>query len=128
VIPVITGESRDGDWPCPGAGCGNSNFAWRDACNRCQTARPEGYSGVKEGGGGGGGRGGGGGGRGGGGGGRGGGGGGRPMEEGEWRCLSCKNVNWAKRTECNNCHTKKPPPGGEEKRSGRGGGHNERNR
>jgi hypothetical protein len=27
--------SRDGDWTC--SDCGNSNFAWRDTCNRCQS-------------------------------------------------------------------------------------------
>ena len=31
-------DSRPGDWPCNG--CGNTNFAWRDACNRCKAPKP----------------------------------------------------------------------------------------
>lgn len=46
---------------CPNPDCGNTNFAWRDQCNLCKSAKPEGLS---YGGGGGGGSGGGGGGRG----------------------------------------------------------------
>lgn len=41
-----------GDWPCPS--CGNNNFAWRDKCNKCQTAKPGGGGGGAGGGGGGG--------------------------------------------------------------------------
>lgn len=25
--------------------CGNNNFSWRDECNRCKTAKPEGADG-----------------------------------------------------------------------------------
>ncbi len=28
------------DWLCPSAECGNKNFAWREACNLCGTAKP----------------------------------------------------------------------------------------
>merc|ERR1719239_1832829 len=43
------GGGRPGDWPCENYS--NTNFAWRDVCNKCQTPKPGG------GGGGGGGRG-----------------------------------------------------------------------
>lgn len=71
------GQEREGDWIC--SDCSNKNFAWRNECNRCKSAKPEGAGGGSGGGGGGyggrgGGRGGFGGGRGGGFGGRGGGG------------------------------------------------------
>lgn len=91
-IPTLPACSP-GDWPCPS--CGNNCFAFRNACNRCGTPKPEGAGG----GGGGGGYGGGGGGYGGGGdygsggGGYGGGGGGAPRggrREGDWDC-ECGN-------------------------------------
>ena len=31
--------------------CGNTNFAWRNECNRCHAERPEGAGGVGGGGG-----------------------------------------------------------------------------
>ncbi len=37
------------DWLCPSAECGNKNFAWRDACNLCGTAKPGLESGPREG-------------------------------------------------------------------------------
>ncbi|CAH1957878.1 unnamed protein product [Acanthoscelides obtectus] len=38
-------EGRDGDWKCPNPDCGNTNFAWRNQCNRCSEAKPEGAGG-----------------------------------------------------------------------------------
>ncbi|CAG5122587.1 unnamed protein product, partial [Candidula unifasciata] len=33
--------SREGDWKCPDADCGNINFAFRQACQKCSTEKPE---------------------------------------------------------------------------------------
>ncbi|KAL6259458.1 hypothetical protein P5V15_009378 [Pogonomyrmex californicus] len=33
---------RGGDWRCSNPDCGNTNFAWRDQCNLCKSAKPEG--------------------------------------------------------------------------------------
>lgn len=44
-------EGRDGDWKCPNPDCGNTNFAWRNQCNRCDEPKPEGASGGGNGGG-----------------------------------------------------------------------------
>ncbi|KAJ8934570.1 hypothetical protein NQ318_017269 [Aromia moschata] len=35
-------EARDGDWKCPNPNCGNTNFAWRNQCNRCDENKPDG--------------------------------------------------------------------------------------
>ena len=34
-------ENRPGDWKCCKKGCGNINFAWRKACNNCDTEKSE---------------------------------------------------------------------------------------
>lgn len=103
-------QMSDGDWACPNPGCSNINFARRNTCNRCQTARPEGTGGEK------------------------------PkasstdfrgppglFQPGDWTCNTCGNVNWERRTECNMCKSSKPGmAGADEKRDGVGGGFNER--
>lgn len=39
------GGPRQGDWNCPNEECGNNNFGWRNACNLCNTPRPDGAGG-----------------------------------------------------------------------------------
>ncbi|KAG1707282.1 hypothetical protein DVH05_026476 [Phytophthora capsici] len=104
-------QMSDGDWACPNPGCSNINFARRNSCNRCQTARPENAGGDKP----------------------------KPkgggdfrgppglFQPGDWTCNTCGNVNWERRAECNMCKTAKPGMAGvDEKRDGAGGGFNER--
>ncbi|KAF4134644.1 Zinc-finger in Ran binding protein [Phytophthora infestans] len=106
-------QMSDGDWACPNPGCSNINFARRNSCNRCQTARPEAVTGDKS----------------------------KLKGEtgtdsrgppglfqpGDWTCNTCGNVNWERRNECNMCKSSKPGMIGlDEKRDGAGGGFNER--
>jgi predicted nucleic-acid-binding Zn-ribbon protein/rRNA processing protein Gar1 len=89
---------KPGDWSCPK--CKNHNFSNKKVCNRtgCEEPKP-----------------------------RGGGGRGRDsrgyqssnsggfndsnMKPGDWNCPKCKNHNYAKRTVCNRCDTRKPVEG-----------------
>ena len=95
------------DWPCPQ--CNANNFARRNDCFKCSAPR------------------GGGGGGGGGSGDRGGRGAGPPghvQNPGDWTCEECKNMNFAKRMECNRCKAPRPRgEGGPHRGGGYGGGH-----
>ncbi|KAI4357032.1 hypothetical protein L6164_001007 [Bauhinia variegata] len=109
---------QEGDWLCPNTSCGNVNFAFRGACNRCGSARPAGASGAAGAGGRGRGR-----------AGHDSGGAGRPVGglfgPNDWPCPMCANINWAKRTKCNICNTNKPGHNEGGVRGGRGGGYKE---
>merc|ERR1719334_2223123 len=35
-------QGRPGDWRCSNDSCGNSNFGWRNECNKCQTPKQDG--------------------------------------------------------------------------------------
>jgi predicted nucleic-acid-binding Zn-ribbon protein/rRNA processing protein Gar1 len=89
---------KPGDWSCPK--CKNHNFSNKKVCNRtgCEEPKPRG------------------------GGGRGGDSRGyrsnnsggfndSEMKPGDWNCPKCKNHNYAKRTVCNRCDTRKPVEG-----------------
>ena len=100
--PPVAGV--DGNWEC--TACGNVNFATRDACNLCQSPKPQYPATVS---------------------------GGQPTWEqptqkrgrpvagvdGNWACGSCGNVNFAHRDMCNRCNNPKElatweqPPGGQ---------------
>jgi uncharacterized OB-fold protein len=94
-------ECVDGNWKCPQ--CANVNFGTRMQCNRCQLPKPSDHElaeraqaaavgranptagnvaphhrGPVEG------------------------------QDGNWKCLSCSNVNFANRTHCNRCGIPKP--------------------
>nr|CAG4642071.1 EOG090X0ECZ [Eurycercus lamellatus] len=91
-------------------GCGNVNFARREACNRCGKPKEDEKAKVKK----------------------------LGMEIGkdaaekskglfsadDWMCTKCGNVNWARRSTCNVCNA--PRFGEVEERTGYGGGYNER--
>ena len=98
---------KPGDWSCPK--CKNHNFSNKKVCNRtgCEEPKPRG------------------------GGGRGGNSRGYQsnnsdgfnnsnMKPGDWNCPKCKNHNYASRTMCNRCDTRKPVEGkGSRKTQGR---------
>ena len=98
---------KPGDWRCPK--CKNHNYANKKVCNRtgCEEPKPRG------------------------GGGRGGNSRGyrsnnsggfnnSNMKPGDWNCPKCKNHNYASRTMCNRCDTRKPVEGkGSRKTQGR---------
>lgn len=94
-------EGVDGNWKC--MQCANVNFGTRTQCNRCQVPKPSDHElaeraqaaalgranptagnampqhrGPVEG------------------------------QDGNWKCLSCSNVNFANRTHCNRCAVPKP--------------------
>jgi len=103
--------NRGGDWTCPK--CKNSNFAFRNQCNRCEAEKPSGGRGnnsnYQRG--------------------RGNdsnhqrGRGDRNRGErsdgnrgGDWTCPKCKNSNFAFRNQCNRCEAEKPSGGGDSNR------------
>lgn len=87
-----------GNWACPM--CQNVNFAVREACNRCQSPKPQQFAPQQHFAGKGGpakhssGKGG-------------------PVDgvDGNWKCLGCGNVNFAMRENCNRCQAAKPEGG-----------------
>eukprot|EP00929_Paragymnodinium_shiwhaense_P052521 TRINITY_DN2630_c0_g1_i1.p1 TRINITY_DN2630_c0_g1~~TRINITY_DN2630_c0_g1_i1.p1 ORF type:complete len:343 (+),score=72.31 TRINITY_DN2630_c0_g1_i1:99-1127(+) len=99
-----SGTVKEGDWFCPN--CGDHNFQKNAGCRKCGTPKPydtaPGRSSPYGGGGGLGGMM-----VGGGGGERGGGGSGTAMREGDWVCVACTNVNFARRDSCNRCNAKR---------------------
>ena len=36
---------RPGDWQCSVVDCGNTNFSWRNKCNKCRAPKPAGAGG-----------------------------------------------------------------------------------
>ena len=97
---------KPGDWNCPK--CKNHNYANKKVCNRtgCEEPKPRGGGGNRNS--------------------RGhrssnsGGSRDSNMKPGDWICPSCKNHNFASRTECNRCDARKPVEGrGSRKTRGR---------
>jgi len=120
------GNNNANDWTCPA--CNNSNFSFRNACNRCDAPRPAGGGGR---------------------GGRNDGGGhqrrvdrrdggyrgnqrndrsrGGRQQNGnfntnDWTCPACNNSNFSFRTACNRCEAPRPGGGGGGGGGSRGGG------
>ena len=108
---------NDNDWTCPE--CKNSNFAFRQACNRCEAPRPGGGGGSRD---------------------NGGRSDRRPQRDGgryeqrggnnrqeiyndnDWTCRECNNSNFAFRQVCNRCEAPRPGGGGGRSGGGRSGG------
>ena len=104
---------NDNDWTCPE--CKNSNFAFRQACNRCEAPRPGGGGGSRD---------------------NGGRSDRRPQRDGgryeqrggnnrqeiyndnDWTCRECNNSNFAFRQACNRCEAPRPGGGGGRRSSG----------
>ena len=97
---------NDNDWTCPE--CKNSNFAFRQVCNRCEAPRPGGRGGSRD---------------------NGGRSDRRPQRDSgrfdrrdnnrqeiyndnDWTCPECKNSNFAFRQVCNRCEAPRPGGGG----------------
>jgi len=99
-----------GDWLCPK--CGDHVFARNSACRRCQTPRPDGAGADGAGGAAGGG---------------GGGGGSQRALPGDWYCPRCKDLQFARNSQCRMCGCAKPDASGfdlrdEQPRQRAGGG------
>ncbi|MDG1539052.1 MAG: zinc finger protein [Candidatus Poseidonia sp.] len=108
---------NDNDWTCPE--CKNSNFAFRQVCNRCEAPRPGGRGGSRD---------------------NGGRSDRRPQRDGgryeqrggnnrqeiyndnDWTCRECNNSNFAFRQVCNRCEAPRPGGGGGRSSGGRDGG------
>lgn len=47
-MKLLLGYGREGDWKCVNPECGNTNFSWRQQCNRCNEDKPAGAGGGTE--------------------------------------------------------------------------------
>mmetsp|Transcript_14405 Transcript_14405/g.39569 ORF Transcript_14405/g.39569 Transcript_14405/m.39569 type:complete len:554 (-) Transcript_14405:91-1752(-) len=91
----------DGNWACPS--CQNVNFAMRNACNRCQTPKPQERMQMFQGG-------------------RGPSGAPIAGADGNWSCPECQNINFPARGACNRCQAPKPQDSAPVAGHGGGGG------
>ena len=82
-VTVIPEPVKSGDWTCPT--CKFHNFASRDICKSCPTAKPPNTPAAQK---------------------------VVPaisMKPGDWLCMTCGCQNFARRSNCYNCNTLKPP-------------------